>query len=220
MTEPQTDTSIEALLARPSEGLSGVEVFKIERALLNAVGVMEEAQLYETAAALGKSDPAAAHALLVEQSYDPDFDPAYPMIRVALMAWLVGKMKASEVVETRDLYAEVQADVCAGGPQDRAREAAFRADPGRYLQGAGRSSVRLFRAPGFGMIRLDGVDLPWTYAAAGKVRSDFSELYALVEDGGYQGGVLVGPPEAESEIALPPGYLFLAMDLSTGGRAA
>ncbi|MCJ2074432.1 hypothetical protein MKK68_01985 [Methylobacterium sp. E-016] len=215
-----TDTSIDALLARPPEQLSGGEVTTISAALLNAVSLLEETQLYENAVSIGKRDAKAGHALLMKQGDLPDFEPAFPMVRLGLLAWFSSRMDVIEgVVETRDLLAVVNADL-PGGPADRAREAAFRREPGRFLPGATRSAVTLFRAPGFAMIRLDDVDLPWTYAAVGKGRSDFAELYAVVEEGGYQGGVLVGPAAVAEEVSLPEGYEFVAVDLSNGGRAA
>lgn len=223
MTNPDLNPNISALLARPSEKMSGGEVAEVKKHLLNAVGLLGETQLYDTAAAIGKRDPKAGHALLMEQAADPDFEPAFPAIRLALLMSFSARMDVIDaVVETRDLAAEVKAEACAGGPADQAREAAFRADPGRFLPGAGKSSVRLLHAPGFGMVRiLDAdVDVPWTYAAVGKVRSDFAELYALAEDGGWKCGILVGPAAAEHEIALPASYRFVVVDLSTGGRAA
>ena len=221
MSEPHVSPNISVLLAHPSEQMSGGEVAQVKRDLLNACGLLSEAELYDTAAALGKRDPAAGHALLMEQAADPDFEAAFPMIRLALLVSFSARMDVIEAVpETRDLYVEVHAKTTAGGPTDRAREAAFHADPARFLPGAERSSVRLFRAPGFGMVCLDGTDIPWTYAAVGEVRSDYSELYALVEDGGYAGGVLVGPEAAANELALPDGYRFVVVELPVGGRAA
>lgn len=220
MSEPNLNSTITALLARPSERMSGGEISQVKTHLLNACGLLSEAQLYDEAAALGKRDPKAANDLLLEQAQDPDFEPAFPAIRLALLVSFSARMDVIEAgAETRDLYAEVQADL-PGGPADRAREAAFRRDPARFLPGAERSSVALFRAPGFGIVRLDGVDLPWTCAAAGKVRSDYSELYALVEDGGYAGGILVGPAAAANELTLPDAYRFVTVELSNGGRAS
>lgn len=221
MTNPDLHPNISALLARPFQVMNGGEVAPVKHHLLNACGLLSEAQLYDEAAALGKRDPKAGHALLMEQAADPDFEAAFPMIRLALLVSFSARMEVIEaVVETRDLYAKVQAETAAGGPADRAREAAFRRDPARYLPGAGRSDVALFRSPGFGMIRLDGVDMPWTYTAIGMARSDYSELYALVEDGGYTGGILVGPAAAAGEVALPDGYTFVAVELATVGGAA
>lgn len=219
MTNPDLNSNISALLARPSELMNGGEVAQVKHHLLNACSLLSEAQLYDEAAALGKRDPKAGHALLMEQAADPDFEAAFPAVRLALLVSFSARMDVIKApTETRDLLAEVQADL-PGGPADRAREAAFRRDPARFLPGAERSSVTLFRAPGFGMVRLHGTDLPWTYAAVGKGRSDFAELYALVEDGQYAGGILVGPAAAACEVALPEGYTFVAIDLSNGGRA-
>lgn len=218
MSEPNLNPSIVALLARPSERMSGGEISQVKTHLLNACGLLSEAQLYNEAAALGKRDPKAGHALLMEQAQDPGFEPAFPAVRLALLVAFSARMDVIEApMETRDLLAEVNADL-PGGPADRAREAAFRRDPARFLPGAERSSISLFRAPGFGMVRISGVDTPWTYAAAGKVRSEFAELYALVEDGKFAGGILVGPAAAEGEVSLPEGYRFVAVELN-GGRA-
>lgn len=215
MTKPDLHPTINALIARPSEKMTGAEVYEVKKHLLNAVVMLGEADLYEQAAKLGKSDPAAAHAMLIEQGDDPDFEPVFPMIRVGLLAWFAGRMDA--IAETRDMISEL----AAGGPSDRAREAAFRAAPGRYLPGAERSAVTLLHSPGVGMIRLGGRDMPWTYAAAGWARADLRELSRIVADGGYAGGVLVGPPEAGEELTLPEGFRFVAVDIdTTGGRAA
>ncbi|KST61123.1 hypothetical protein AO398_00075 [Methylobacterium sp. GXS13] len=221
MTNPDLNPTISALLARPSELMNGGEVAQVKHHLLNACSLLSEAQLYDEAAALGKRDPKAGHALLMEQSADPDFEPAFPAVRLALLVSFSARMDVIEAVpDGRDLAAEVRAETAAGGPADRAREAAFRADPARYLPGAGRSAITLLRAPGFGMVRLDGVDFPWTYAAVGKVRSDFAELYALVEDGRFAGGILVGPAAAANELALPDAYRFVVVELATVGGAA
>lgn len=223
MTEPQLNPNISKLISLPSEKLSGGQVSQLKMHLLNACAMLGETDLYEEAAKLAKSDPRAAHDMILAQADDPDFEPIFPTVRVCLLADIarrIEKAEAQQVVETRDLYAEVQAEACAGGPADQAREAAFRRDPARFLPGATRSAVTLFRAPGFGMIRLGGQDIPWTYAAVGKVRSDFAELYALVEDGKFAGGILVGPASAEGEVSLPDGYRFVAVELATVGGAA
>lgn len=215
MSELHKHPNIAALIARPSEKMSGAEVYEVKRALLNSVAMLGEADLYEQAAKLGKSDPAAAHAMLIEQGDDPEFEAVFPMIRVGLLTWFAGRMDA--IAETRDMISEL----AAGGPIDRAREAAFRAAPGRYLPEAERSSITLLHSPGVGMIRLGGRDLPWTYAAAGWARADLRELSRIVADGGYAGGVLVGPPEAGEELTLPDGFRFVAVEGDMdGGRAA
>lgn len=222
MTEPQLNPNISKLISLPSEKLSGGQVSQLKMHLLNACAMLGETDLYEEAVKLAKRDPRAAHDMLLAQGDDPAFEAVFPTVRVCLLADIarrIEKAETQQVVETRDLLAEVQAEACAGGPADQAREAAFRRDPARFLPGAMRSAVTLFRAPGFGMVRVDGIDVPWTYAAAGKVRSDFAELYALVEDGKFAGGILAGPAAAANELALPDEYQFVVVELSTGGRA-
>ncbi len=207
MREPTTDTSINALLARPSEKLSGGEVYKIKKALLGAVATLGEAQLYDDVAAVMKRDPHSAHDMLLRQADEnPDADWCFPQIRLQLMLACVEKMKAVEATWEP-----------AGGPLDRAREAAFRKAPWLFLDGAKHSKVELLRPSGFGIVTYEKADWGFTYAAATKGAGDLRGLLLfLQEHPGLEGGIVVGPPCVERELAgMPRNVFFVPIEIET-----
>ncbi|MBI1689502.1 hypothetical protein [Methylorubrum sp. DB1722] len=209
MSEPSHDNSIHALLARPSDSLSPRDISTLQEYLLLGASVLKECQAYEYAATIGVRDPAMGHALLEE--YARENELAFPQVRNALLAQFASRPDA--IVDTIDFAA-------AGGPTDRSREAAFRRDPGRWLPGATKSTVATFPGTGFGVVRYEGHDWLWTYAAAGYAASDLAELADAVRDGGWFSGLLVGPPGIEREVVLRDGIRLVTIDTTSQGSAA
>lgn len=221
MTNLPDHDSISALAARPPENLKAREISHLQAGLLASVAVLSECDVYDTAAGLMGRDPHTAHDLLLKMDEFGTAEFGYPMIRVQLMASAVVRMKEVEAGWDTHTFDTVQNR--AGGLNDQAREAAFRANPGRFLLGARTSSIRLLKDDGFGLVSHAGREWAWTYAAAGMARSDLSDLVAFVDDMRLlplAGGILVGPPEAHLEVVLPEGWLFVAIELGNTGRAA
>jgi hypothetical protein len=214
--------SIAAIIARPPEAIGPREISVLKASLIAGAAVLSEGEIYNRVARLLRSDPHAANDMLLAMDQGDDaFDPAWMDLRVHLLAAAYTRMKelaAAEAPHVFDTGAEK-----AGGPADQAREAAFRADPGKYLPGATTSAVRLLRPSGFGLVEIDGETFAWTYSALGYARSEVAELSAFIADAG-QGyrGVIVGPAGLWSEIDLPQGWKLVAVELggSNGGRAA
>lgn len=219
MTNPSNDTSINALLARPSAQMTGHEVFAVKTALLNAVSTLAEAQLYDDVSQVMKADPHSAHDMLLRQKEeDPDFEPAFPQIRLHLMLACVERMKSIE--STWDPIGEP----AAGGPLDLAREAAFREDPGRWLPGATASDVVLLKSSGLGVVRYRGREHVWTYAAITQGDRAVQDINGFLDFRPEFGGIIVGPSALEEDIDLPGDCLFVAVDTGveapvTGGAA-
>jgi len=207
MTNPSTDTTISAILARPSAQMTGHEVLAIKTALLNTVGVLGEAQLYNDVSNVMKADPHSAHDMLLRQGEEtPESDFAFPQIRVQLLAACVTRMR--EIESTWDPMAEM----AAGGPLDKAREVAFREEPGRWLPGATASDVVLLHAPGFGVVRYRGREHVWTYAALTHGDAKAGDITGFLDFRPEFGGIIVGPAALEANIDLPMDCIFVAVD--------
>lgn len=218
------DNSITALVTRPTSELQPKDISTLQASLLTSAAFIAEFMIYEQASALAMTDTPAAHSMLLDMEEQREI--MCPQARYRLMtlftSWIDAREGRFEPGETHR-FDTVQSR--AGDLEDRTREAAFRAAPGRFLPGAETSSIRLFRDEGLGLVTYEGQTWAWTYAAVGMARSDMSELKAYVDDDmrllPLAGGILVGPPEAHLEVVLPEGWIFVAIELgNTGGRAA
>lgn len=219
MSNLHEDNSITALITRPPEALAPRDISTLQASLLTSAAFIAEFMIYEQASALAMTDTPAAHRMLLDMEEEREI--MCPQARYRLMtlftSWIDAREGRFEPGETHR-FDTVQSR--AGDLEDRTREAAFRAAPGRYLPGAATSSVRLFKAEGFGLLTYEGREWAWTYAAVGMARSDLSELVTFVGERGLAGGILVGPPEVEGEVVLPEGWLFVAIELGNTPRAA
>lgn len=199
MSELLTRHNIAALIARPSEQMNGEVVHGVK----NAVARLAEAQLYDDVACAMRRDPHSAHDLLLRQAEEnPDAEFAFPKVRVALLEACVERMKMVEA--TWDAMAEV----AAGGPLDKAREAAWREEPGRWLPGATASDVVLLHASEFGVVRYLGREHVWIYATLTQGDDKIVALNSILDMRPEFGGILVGPSELAQEIDMPPGCVF------------
>lgn len=219
MSNSQNNADISALLARRPETLKHSEIEALKAGLIAGAAVISEGQIYNEVAGLLRHDPHAANNLLLSMNggFD-DFEPTWSDLRVHLLAVAYARIQELDANSTTHVFDTISSH--AGGLEDRAREATFRATPGQYLPGAMTSSVRLFKAEGFGIVSYEGQDWAWTYTSAGMGRSDLSKLVTFVDEKRLLGGILVGSPEVEHEVVLPEGYLFVAIELSNGGRSA
>ena len=222
MSHLQDKDSITALVTRPPSELKPRDISTLQASLLTSAAFIAEFMIYEQASALAMTDTPAAHRLLLDMEEQREI--VCPQARFRLMtlftSWIDAREGRFEPGETHR-FDTVQSR--AGDLQDRTREAAFRAAPGRFLPGAETSSIRLLKDNGFGLVTYEGQTWAWTYAAAGMGRSDLSELVAWVDDWLVKplaGGILVGPPEVAEEVTLPEGYRFVAVELGNSGRAA
>lgn len=220
MSELPNQSNISAILARPSAQMTGHEVHAVKAALLHSVGVLAEAQLYDDVANVMKRDAHAAHEMLLRQDQENrDGDWAFPQIRLALMLACVEKMKAAEA--TWD-HPEAISDEDL---RDKAREAAFREEPGRWLPGATVSDVVLLRSPEFGVVRYRGREHVWIYAALTQRDARIRDLNSFLVFRPEFGGILVGPAGPVREIDLPDDSIFVAVDpgldapMTDGGAA-
>lgn len=202
----QDNVNISALLARRPETLKAQEISALQVGMIAGAAVLSEGQIYDEVAGLLRHDPHTANDLLLSMGdgFD-DYEPAWSNIRVHLLAAACARMQELDALR-----------VGASGPDDRAREAAFRARPGRFLPGATPSTIRRLREDRFGLVTYEDQTWAWTYAAVGMARSDLSEFVAYVDDEmrlmPLAGGILVGPPEVAGEVVLPEGYRFVAVE--------
>jgi hypothetical protein len=207
MHDLDADVSMDALIARPAETLEASGVRRLQEGLLAGAMALDEVQAYEEALAM--DDPAEANAWLLAR----DEEPAFEMIRVAVLATLYSRMKQREetarqaVTEVRDLNREVAEEVAAYIELDRMRESAFRRDPGRFLPGARNCrSVSLLYPGGAWVIERDGDPYPWlvTHAALRYAQSDFDEVYDIAERNGRFHVVVIGAPGLKERLVMPP----------------
>ena len=202
MSEPHTDISIDALLARPANSIEPTGVRRLQESLLAGAMVLAEVQAYEEA--LNMDDPAEGHAMILAR----EEEPAFEMIRVAVLATLAEWMKRSreaEVGEVRDLGREVTDEIHAHIELDRMREAAFRRDPGRFLPGATNSPVALFDAQGCWLVERAGDPHPWlvTHAALRYAQADLNDAYEKAVRNGRFHLLVIGAPGLRDRLALP-----------------
>lgn len=233
MTEPKPDINISELLARPANSIEPTGVRRLQESLLAGAMVMAEIQAYEEA--LNMDDPAEGHAMIMAR----EEEPAFEMIRVAVLATLTEWMKRNreaEAGEVRDLNREVTEEIAAYVEIDRMREAAFRRSPGRFLPGATNSPVALFDTQGCWLIERAGDPHPWlvTHAALRYAQSDLNDAYDKAVRNGRFHLLVIGAPGLRDRLALPIDGIITdtlveileidAADLTgpapTGGRAA
>lgn len=233
MSEPKADINISELLARPASAIEPTGVRRLQESLLAGAMAMAEIQAYEEA--LGMDDPAEGHAMIMAR----EEEPAFEMVRVAVLATLTEWMKRNreaEVGEVRDLNREVTDEIHAHIELDRMREAAFRRSPGRFLPGATNSPVALFDAQGCWLVDRAGDRHPWlvTHAALRYAQSDLNEAYDKAVRNGRFHLLVIGAPGLRDRLALPIDGIITdtlveileidAADLTgpapTGGRAA
>lgn len=222
MSNLHDDNSITALVTRPPSELQPRDISTLQASLLAGAAYIAEFAIYEEASALAMTDTPAAHRMLLDMEDEREI--MCPQARFRLMTLFTSWMDAREGrFEPGETHRFDTVQSRAGDLQDRTREAAFRAAPGRFLPGARTSSIRLLKDDGFGLVSHAGREWAWTYAAAGMARSDLGDLVAFVDDMRLlplAGGILVGPPEVAEEVTLPEGWLFVAIELGNTGRAA
>lgn len=207
MTEPCMHPTIAAALKGSLGGL-------VAQGFSQYANRFEEASVYEIAAAMGVDDPHAARSFLLERTAAP----AFPLLRAAVLASLDLRIDAARAM--RDRLLAVKGDDAPGGPNDRAREAAFRREPGAFLPGAVASIVKS-PVPAFWNVMLDGQLVPCAYVCRAAAVSDLSDMIVLLdEEPRYGRGIVVGAPETERDLAgmIPANITFVAVTLA-GGRA-
>lgn len=227
MREPHTDDTTKPILDRLLESRQARDI----------ADFIEEIRAYDDA--LRASDPHAAHAALTQRAID--IEPLFDEIRGAVMLRLLTRMhrvnEAAKGLVTSDLTAPGAPDqrgLWDGdplyGPDDAAREAAFKKDPGRWLTGATPSQTALFRGEGCWLVERGDRILLATYAVLSCAQSDADECHEKALDDGWGGIVVVGPPGLKKVARIPHGAAdsgisveFVEVDLGTaptGGRAA
>ncbi|MCG5246861.1 hypothetical protein LPC10_17760 [Methylorubrum sp. B1-46] len=227
MREPSQNDTTPPILTRLSENPAAREFHDF----------IEEVRAYDDA--LRASDPHAAHAALTQRSLE--IEPLFDEIRGAVMLKLLTKMhrvtEAEKGKAAGDLTAPGAPDqrgLWDGdplyGPDDAAREAAFKRDPGRWLPGATPSATTLFRGEGCWLVERGDRILLATYAVLSCAQSDADECHEKAVDDGWGGIVVVGPPGLAKVARVPHGAAetgitveFVEVDLGTAptsGRAA
>jgi hypothetical protein len=179
------------------------------------VANFEEASVYELVAAMGVDDPHAASEILLEHRGDP----AFPMLKAVVLANLDLRIGAATAM--RDRLLAVKGDDAPGGPNDRAREAAFRRDPGSFLPGAVASIVKAGLPLAFWNVLHDGQLVPCAYVCRAAAMSDLHDMICLLDEQPHRGrGIVIGAPETERDLAgmIPDNVTFVSVDLA-GGRA-
>lgn len=240
MSEPKPDLNIEALLERQPGEMSSRDISTLKDGLLTTTRVLEEVAFYEQAMAWGRTDARAAHAAILARDV-PDQEPAFPEMRLATLAWLVQMIQREEKpVEIRDMMREVEQQQAASRLVDRAREAAFRADPGRWLDDARALDVPMLRANGCWIASRDGETLLCVHASSvcnREAQETVTKAYdrALRDD--FRTVIIVGAPGLTDRIELPDPMTLDLMEIyfetveipgadvtgpapTTGGRAA
>lgn len=240
MSEPSKTNSIIDMLARPPETLTPADIKAFRSTVLAGAVMMEECSFYQEV--LGWDDVHAAHAAILARADDLDY--MFDNVRTAVLQALVRKMEKREAkareeagLEVRDIYAEFAQEVASTIEVDRAREAAFRRDPGEFLAGASNSMVRLFDPAGCWVIEREGYEHPWlvTHAALRYAQSDLLDVYERACRSGRFDVLVVGAPGLCDRVTMPGDVDFteiqvevLEIDLSgltgpagnNGGRAA
>lgn len=207
MREPNTEPTINAILARPAASMSPHHVFEMKEHLRLAASAIAEAQLYDDIACAMLRDPHSAHDLLMRQGEEyPDSNYAFPKVRVALMEACVVRMKKVEA--TWDKPEPISDEDLL----DRAREDSFRQEPGRWLPGATASDVALLRAPEFGVVRYRDREHVWIYAALTQRDAKIRDLNSFLVFRPEFGGILVGPAGLARAIDMPDDCIFVAVD--------
>ncbi len=213
MSEPCNDTSIEALLTRPAETISARDIPTLQKGLVTTSRLLEEVAFYEQAMAWGRTDARAAHAAILARDV-PDQDPDFPEMRLATLAWLVQMIQREEKpVDVRTLMREVEEKQAASRLIDKAREAAFRADPGRWLEDARPLDVPLLRPDGCWIAARDGEVILCTHASSvcsREAQAAVTRAYDRALRDEYRTVIIVGAPGLADRIELPDA---MALDL-------
>lgn len=208
MREPCTDDTIEALIARPPEAITARDIPMLQESLVASAAFLQEAGFYEQAIRWGSDDPHAAHAAVLARDLLGK-EPAFPELRHATLTYLTKRMDRLDgkpSTDVRDLYAEVQSEAASNSLLDRARAAEFRADPGRWLPGAYRSTATLLRPNGCWLAERDGETMLCLHA---DVRDPVGAQDAVVAAykracrEGYWRVIVVGAPGLAEALRMP-----------------
>lgn len=207
MTEPKPDINISELVARPAATISAREIEGLQAGLLTTTRILEEVAFYEQAMLWGRTDARAAHTAVLARDV-PGVDPAFPEMRLATLAFLVQMIQREEGAppDVRDLMREVEAEQAASRVADRAREAAFRRDPGRWLTGASALAVPMLRAEGCWIADRDGEVVLCTHASSvcGRDAQQAVEAaYTRALRDEYRTVVVVGAPGLGDRVTIP-----------------
>jgi hypothetical protein len=173
MSEPHTDVSIETLIQGPPEAIKVQDIPMLQKGLIASAKALEEVAFYEQAMGWARTSAREAHEAVLARDV-PGEDPAFPELRLATLSWIVrclereAEATGQTVHEVRYLAREVEAETAARRLADRAREAAFKADPGRWLPGATRSPVTLFQPGGCWLAERDGEQMLCCHADASR----------------------------------------------------
>ncbi|AMB45057.1 hypothetical protein [Methylobacterium sp. AMS5] len=240
MTEPCTDINISELVARPAAAISAREIEGLQAGLLTTTRILEEVAFYEQAVLWGRTDARAAHAAVLARDV-PDREPTFPELRLATLAWLAQMIQRSEGAppDVRDLMREVEEEQKANRVADKAREAAFRRDPGRWLKDATPFAVPMLRAEGCWIADRDGEVVLCTHASSvcGRDAQQAVEAaYTRALKDEYRTVIIIGAPGLGDRIQLPDAlerdlmeieFVVVEIDAAdvtgpspTGGRAA
>lgn len=206
------DNAEHSTAAAQTGSLSDAAVQEICKSFGLAESAIHEVSLYETVAAMAYDDPGAARGYLFEQ----EGEPAFPLLRAMLMSSLDLRIGARVAAHAYN----PSAPDAPGGELDRAREAAFRRDPGRFLVGAVPCIAKA--PPGFWFVVVGTQLTLCTYAARAYCTSDLRDLEYQLAELKLEHGLLVGEPDTELSLEglLYPGVGFVGVDLSIAGRRA
>lgn len=240
MTEPCTDVNISELVARPASAISAREIEGLQASLLTTTRILEEVAFYEQAMLWGRTDARAAHAAILARDV-PGVDPAFPEMRLATLAWLTQMVRREDGAppDVRDLMREVEAEQKASRIADKAREAAFRRDPGRWLKDAMPLAVPMLRAEGCWIADRDGDIVLCTHASSvcnREAQRAVEAAYTRALRDEYRTVFIIGAPGLADRVRLPDAmerdlmeieFEVVEIDVAdvtgpapTGGRAA
>ncbi len=240
MTEPCTDVNISELVARPASAISARDIPALQEGLIASAKFLEEVAFYEQAMLWGHTDARAAHTAILARDV-PGVDPAFPEMRLATLAWLTQIIRREEGAppDVRDLMREFEAEQAASRVSDKAREAAFRRDPGRWLSGASALAVPMLRAEGCWIADRDGEVILCTHASSvcnREAQRAVEAAYNRALRDEYRTVFIVGAPGLSDRVRLPDAMERDLMEIEfeiveiasadvtgpapTGGRAA
>ena len=211
MSEPHTDFIIEDLIKAPPEAIRARDIPALQEGLIASAKALQEVAFYEQAILWSARNPREAHEAVLARDV-PGEDPSFPELRLATLAWIVRRLEtvADESGKTVDeiLYRtrEVEAEQAASRLADKAREAEFRRDPGRWLSGASALAVPLLRAEGCWIADRDGEVVICTHPSSvcGRDAQQAVEAaYTRALRDEYRTVVVVGAPGLGGRIHLP-----------------
>ncbi|QDI79110.1 hypothetical protein E8E01_01010 [Methylorubrum populi] len=172
---------------------------------------MQEVAFYEQAILWSARNPREAHEAVLARDV-PGEDPSFPELRLATLAWIVRRLEtvADESGKTVEeiLYRtrEIEAEQAANRVADKAREAAFRRDPGRWLKDATPLAVPMLRAEGCWIADRDGEVVLCTHASSvcGRDAQQAVEAaYTRALKDEYRTVVIVGAPGLGDRVKIP-----------------